>query len=368
MYRLISSLVIIAMIGTLAVLGSTALPISQLLAYTATGSIGPLLLVVITAILVFIIKGNVLSSSSVNKSTIFSQTPSQYSPHIASFSLSVICYLLIAVLAIVLIIASALQALISHQQAESRAVTEPMRVQALVTIEGISNSVYDPATNSGYRQVAIIKHISPLVAELTAQELDDATVDYIENINNSLSSNAGNNIKYRVLLNAYPKDLSKKSSKKPSKETPIATVNDLQPGTQLFMILTLMPLATSEQAINNPTGFDSYRWLRSRHIDAVANIIGVGKPLATISTPSILTVSADSYLKRIRTGIDQWRWQLRQHFYQQWSQQAKAVTLSLLTGDRSLINHDTKDLYQLAGISHLLAISGTHVLFLAIIL
>ena len=65
---------------------------------------------------------------------------------------------------------------------------------------------------------------------------------------------------------------------------------------------------------------------------------------------------------------------MRQHFYQDWvaqttaQQQAKAVTLSLLTGDRSLINRDTKDLYQLAGISHLLAISGTHVLFLAIVL
>ena len=49
-------------------------------------------------------------------------------------------------------------------------------------------------------------------------------------------------------------------------------------------------------------------------------------------------------------------------------QQAKAVTLSLLTGDRSLISRETKDLYQLAGISHLLAISGTHILFLTIML
>ncbi|MDO5768765.1 MAG: ComEC/Rec2 family competence protein, partial [Psychrobacter sp.] len=49
-------------------------------------------------------------------------------------------------------------------------------------------------------------------------------------------------------------------------------------------------------------------------------------------------------------------------------QQARAVTLSLLTGDRALITRQTKNAYQLAGISHLLAISGSHVLFLAIML
>ena len=44
-----------------------------------------------------------------------------------------------------------------------------------------------------------------------------------------------------------------------------------------------------------------------------------------------------------------------------------AVTLSLLTGDRSLISDDTTALYRFGGISHLLAISGTHVLFLAML-
>ncbi len=166
------------------------------------------------------------------------------------------------------------------------------------------------------------------------------------------------------------------------------------------MSLTLAPLATSEEAINNPTGFDSYRWLRGRHIDGVANILSVGTPIANVvgssntidgSNPNdssiqlsvqtltqssglLATAYPSSYLERLRIRIDQGRWQLRQSFYQHWplltpaQQQARAVTLSLLTGDRSLINRETKDLYQLAGISHLLAISGTHVLFLAIML
>ena len=144
------------------------------------------------------------------------------------------------------------------------------------------------------------------------------------------------------------------------------------------MSLTLAPLVSSEQALNNPTGFDSYRWLRARHIDGTATIIALSSAATSYSnqsTSAASTVSdSASSWSRLRNTIDNWRLQLRQHFYQDWStksaakQQADAVTLSLLTGDRSLINRETKDLYQLAGISHLLAISGTHVLFLAIIL
>ncbi|WP_227671612.1 ComEC/Rec2 family competence protein [Psychrobacter sp. 72-O-c] len=369
------------MIGALAVANSIALPFSLLLENMATVSIGLLLLITITIILALITQRSALSSGDTNKLFYQNSSQSSYqhssesSPHnslpIFSFSLRILRYSLIAILAVVLIVGSALQALVSYQQAEATAINEPMRVKALVTIEGVSDSIYDPTTNSGYRQVATIQHLSPLVSALTTQDLNNATTNYIENVNNSLSSNNSNNnsdesIKYRLLLNAYPK--------KPSEDTQIATVNDLQPGDQLFMTLALAPLATSQQAINNPSGFDSYRWLRSRHLDGVATIITVGTPIAKISNSQRLMTSPDSYLKHFRTSIDQGRWQLRQHFYQEWlqkttaEQQAKAVTLSLLTGDRSLINRDTKDLYQLAGISHLLAISGTHVLFLAIML
>lgn len=389
MYWLVGIVVITAMIGVLAVAGSIALPASPLLIKMATASIGPWLLIVITMILVFITQRSAIASSSINTSKLSVQNPHKNLPvnppknssYIYSFSLRLILYLVIVALAVVLIIGSALQALISHQQSEARAVTEPMRVKALVIIEGVSDSVYDSTTNSGYRQVATIKHISPLVSELTAQELDNTDNGHLENINSLSNSNNESNLnssklnnednkEYRVLLNAYPK----KTSKSSNNDSQITTVNNLQPGDQLFMTLTLAPLKTSQEAINNPSGFDSYQWLRSRHIDGVANIITVGTPITITNHQSRLTTSTDSRFQRLRTLIDQWRWQLRQHFYQDWSQQtteeqqAKAVTLSLLTGDRSLINSDTKDLYQLAGISHLLAISGTHVLFSAIML
>ncbi|WP_435949261.1 ComEC/Rec2 family competence protein [Psychrobacter sp. DM8] len=278
-------------------------------------------------------------------------------------------YTFTTALILLLVVGSALQVVSHYQQAETTKITDSMRVSALVTIEGVSDSVYDTQASSGYRQVATISHHAPQVTQMTAAELNADLVD-IHNTDDSV---------YKVLLSAYPK----------SSNESLNRLNDLRPGDQLFMSLTLAPLATSEQAMNNPSGFDSYRWLRARHIDGVATINQVGMPIANITEPSALNIEpsalniepsalttqqSPSYLTVFRTRIDQVRWQLRQHFYHNWGtqteaeQQAKAVTLSLLTGDRSLINRSTKDLYQLAGISHLLAISGTHVLFLAIVM
>jgi len=324
-----------------------------------------------------------LASAQFNIPSIDSHSADNNTSRHTKLPFRVIRYLVLALLATALVIGSALQALVIHQQAETTEITAPIRVQALVRIEGLSDSVYDATTDSGYRQVAVIANIAPLVAELTSQELATKTSDYLDTNKNSLSANYDINSnkvslkvsEHRVLLNAYPR--------KSANDSQFASLNDLQPGDEVFMSLALAPLATSEQAVNNPTGFDSYRWLRGRHIDGVANILAVSPTLVNSSEISNeisdekyskQSLDFDSYLQHFRTRIDQGRWRLRQHFYQDWSaqstaeQQAKAVTLSLLTGDRSLINRDTKDLYQLAGISHLLAISGTHVLFLAIVL
>lgn len=361
MHWLVCVLIMVAMIGVLTLAEGMATS-SNLSATSAS----IWLILIATAIILFLtIQRNVVSLSS---------HPSfENKKRNTALLLTASRYLLTMVVASVLIIGSAVQAFIAHQTAETTKIIEPMRVQAWVTIEGISDSVYDPATNSGYRQVATLQVLTPLISELTSQDLNTATIDHIKR---DALGNDGVDEKsqYRVLLNAYPKSHTN--------DAQATDLNQLQPGDQLMMTLTLAPVATSEQAFNNPTGFDSYRWLRSRHIDGMASIIATGVPLAQMAQASESFTDAslrpdkasDSVLKRLRISIDQWRWQLRQHFYQNWAtittaeQQAKAVTLSLLTGDRSLISRDTKDLYQLAGISHLLAISGTHVLFLAIVL
>ena len=372
MYWLVGSLVIIAMMGVLAVADNVAMPIDMPLLNVVSAT-GLLWLLVIFAII--LLSATQLNSPSVNTQST-NKTRSVSSPNDVKLSLFS-KYFLFGLLAIGLVVSSALQALVAHQQAETTKITDYIRVPALVRIEGISDSVYDASTDSGYRQVAVVTHLMPLVAELTPQDLADSTRNYSKEENNSLSKSysdnfekkPNNHIEYRVLLNAYPKNTSNNDS--------FSNLNDLQPGDELLMSLALVPLSTSKQAISNPSGFDGYRWLRGRHIDGVANILAVSALTVSKSNNDEALQQAstsDSYFKRFRTRIDIGRWQLRDHFYRDWpaqttaEQQTRAVTLSLLTGDRSLINRDTKDLYQLAGISHLLAISGTHVLFLAIVL
>ena len=379
MYWLIGSLIIIVMMGVLAVADNVIMPTDLSLLETVGTSNLSLALTIFATILLASAQFNIPSIDSHNADSNTSNNTSRHT----KLPFRIIRHLVLALLATALVIGSALQALVTHQQAETTEITAPIRVQALVRIEGLSDSVYDATTDSGYRQVVVITNIAPLAVALTPQELATKTSDYLEVNKNSLSSNydvSSNEVnirvsEHRVLLNAYPR--------KSENDNQLTSLNDLQPGDEIFMSLALAPLATSEQAVNNPTGFDSYRWLRGRHIDGVANILAVSPTLVNSSEISNeisdkkyskQSLDSDSYLQRFRTRIDQGRWRLRQHFYQDWSaqttaeQQAKAVTLSLLTGDRSLINRDTKDLYQLAGISHLLAISGTHVLFLAIVL
>ena len=380
MYWIVVILLLVVMIGVLAVSNGMA-SLNTAVAFNGLESyMMPLLMVIAIGLIIITQRRSLLSTTSSVKQ--------DSSPLLSllAYSSIFVRYAVILLLGVLLILGSGLQALFSYHQAEQSAVSQPMRVQALVTIEGISDSVYDATLESGYRQVAILSHISPLVSQLTSEDLDRSKANYIASINNGLSnSNAGlysdepnlpkalgqqsqqsdSDLSYRILLNAYPK--------KSSDTSLMRDLNTLKPGDQLFMALSISPLASSEQALKNPTGFDSYQWLRSRHIDGVATVITAGTPVE--ATNQLLIVSDKvSYFGRLRQRIDLWRWQLREHFYQNWTgqtldqQQAKAVTLSLLTGDRSLINRETKDLYQLAGISHLLAISGTHVLFLAIVL
>ncbi len=368
MYWLLSTLIIIVMIAALAIADSSLLPVNSLLLLTS--STYELWLIALSILVIFISQRHRLAHSLL---------PTAHSHHLKTPAVHSVLWrlirgLVIGVLALCLLVGSALQALSQYQQAETTKITATMRVQALVTIEGISDSVYDTATASGYRQVATIEYITPLVTDLSTSDLQAITAEQlIENsLSNNIDSNTVNSLnktdsqglkvnpRHRILLNAYPKTGKKKED--------LAAINSLQPGDKVVMTLRLSALDNPEQATSNPTGFDSYRWLRGRHIDGMGTIMAVG---ATVGDSA---AAAPSYIQALRTFIDKGRWQLRQHFYHDWSaqtlpqQQASAVTLSLLTGDRSLINSDTKALYQLAGISHLLAISGTHVLFLAIML
>ena len=177
-----------------------------------------------------------------------------------------------------------------------------------------------------------------------------------------------------------------------------ATLSQLRPGMQLNVKLQLEPIAQRKPTSlpNNAKplmlGFDEAQWLRQRGVQAKGVIIGIEKTSLREFNPSHVT-------DRMAIAIEQLRWQLRQKIlanlhrtmlkqstsivnvkntdiaqpaFQTSSQsaiqaaiQSHAILLGLLTGDKSLMDSDLKNRYQVTGISHLLAISGPHVLMLA---
>lgn len=98
--------------------------------------------------------------------------------------------------------------------------------------------------------------------------------------------------------------------------------------------------------------FDLERWLiLERGIGAQAELVTAQR----LNRPVKL-----SLIER----VDRLRLQLREHF-QTFTPDSRGVLLGLLTGDRALISDQDQQLYQQAGIAHLLAISGPHVLLAA---
>lgn len=308
---------------------------------------------------------------------------------------------LLAIGMAILLLTSATMAALVQYRAHLRGIQQPIRIQAWVTVEGLSDSHFQPSAEKGYRQLVRIDHWQPLTAPVgslfTSRRLPindfsrDSDFSYSSKslptktqgaanqppkhnadtkslVNNPWYSDSSDGLSdstsvtiaepmttqltgLKVLISAYPNANPKANEK-------WAQLNQLRPNQRVQMALALAPIQW--QAASQATGqFDRYRWLRSRHIDA---------------TGRVLAVAADDNDDVAASKITQWRWQLRQYFLSDWEQlsrveqQARAVTLSLLTGDRALIDQLTTQFYQQAGISHLLAISGSHVLLLAVLL
>lgn len=236
-------------------------------------------------------------------------------------------------------------------------------INAKVTVHNVSDGVYD--TGSYYRQKATLSELTfdnnrPMMTGLnkdnknkqkqtqkqTQSDNPFATTTHTPTFHPSLPT------QMTVLLHvANVKDDNKDGSNH-------HWLAKLHPNTVTYMTLRITPITANPSTPE----FDSQRWLTTRHIHANAQV------LAVHDEPMILSqVGLVGHLERFRHT-------LRTHFYKDWhtlgddKKQAQAVSLALLTGDRALINRATKDLYQFGGISHLLAISGMHVVLLATIL
>ncbi len=163
------------------------------------------------------------------------------------------------------------------------------------------------------------------------------------------------------------------------------TPPDMQPG-QLWQVRVKLKPAHSNAS---PGAFDVERWLLQQHITATGTV-----QTAQQLTPQQLQqlqLKPESLLQQLQNTLQRERLRIRQHFMQ-WdanpshtaknavaespvdknhtvkNNTAKGVLLGLLTGDRSLIDADTTLLYQQMGISHLLAISGPHVILAALMI
>lgn len=106
--------------------------------------------------------------------------------------------------------------------------------------------------------------------------------------------------------------------------------------------------------IASPAAFDQEQWLQTEHIGATGSL----------ESAVLLNPNAGGW-RGILDCVDRFRQDLRDHLAQLDSP-ARAVLLGLLTGDRVLIDPDVRQLYQQAGISHLMAISGPHVVLAAL--
>jgi competence protein ComEC len=106
--------------------------------------------------------------------------------------------------------------------------------------------------------------------------------------------------------------------------------------------------------IASPAAFDQEQWLMTQHIGATG----------TLESATLIQSDAGG-LRSPLDQIDRFRNQLRDHL-SQLDSPARGVLLGLLTGDSVLIDPDLRQLYQQAGISHLMAISGPHVVLAAL--
>lgn len=120
----------------------------------------------------------------------------------------------------------------------------------------------------------------------------------------------------------------------------------------------------------NVGGFDQEKWLLQENIQATATVLFSQK----LSQQSIVQQGWYLFVRAQQRLLPRWcLWieHLRLEYREQLlksNQQSDALLLGLLTGDRSGIDKDTIQRYQYMGISHLLAISGPHVLILATLL
>lgn len=161
-------------------------------------------------------------------------------------------------------------------------------------------------------------------------------------------------------------------------------LNTLKPNDTVKVKLNLKPIYAKTTSFNDlpiqanivEIGFDEKRWLRQRNVQALATVVEIDKN--SVQPYHVKVRVIEQFLLK----VEQLRWyfgkKLQQNMLNNFEENNKAhiikthdshaILLGLLTGDRALMSSYIKNTYQQTGISHLLAISGPHVLMLASVL
>ena len=116
--------------------------------------------------------------------------------------------------------------------------------------------------------------------------------------------------------------------------------------------------------------FDQEQWYIQQNIMSGFKVSSIHK----LTEQEVYALGHGQYLKQqasvsnqMQLWVEQQRLALRNFIHQQ-PVQHEGLMLALLTGDKSLLDTETEQLFQRFGMSHLLAISGPHVLIFAVLL
>lgn len=281
-----------------------------------------------------------------------------------------LCIVKYAVVAITTLLLAASYGLYQQQRYQQRILTAPITINAIIESAAMSDNVAQTLA-FGNQQMTIGNGYTRQVVKIVATTPVNFTAPA-----------ANFSLPFSVLLTANLTEHSDWQN----------VLAAWQPGQTLSVKLALQPINAPSIA-NLPSnatplrlGFDEARWLQQRGIQAKATLIDIHQ---TSPTNAAIRVDRDVLLA-INLKVEQWRWQYRQKILASIERQllhrshqsepsaslptqqdnhaliqSYAILLGLLTGDKSLMDSDIKNLYQVTGISHLLAISGPHVLMLA---
>ena len=120
-----------------------------------------------------------------------------------------------------------------------------------------------------------------------------------------------------------------------------------------------------------PGVFDAEKWMLQDNVMATLSVKTI-QPITENEVSNLgyafqqFVGQQETWSTRLNLAIEQKRFDFRDYLSRQPFQQ-KGLLLALLTGDESLLSKETQQMFKRLGISHLLAISGPHVLIFAML-